>query len=312
MHKFEHLEYEGEIDDIPRMPGGQERFIISTRSLSYYQLHYHDYVELSFYTAGEGFETINGIRHPIRPGTATFLLPHHMHTIQSIPGQQLHKHSCLFDIELLFGSQENDEFSRLLYGINSQLPSCVSFSGQPREHMLGIFEYLLSIRNQTNSPGYRHMIRTKLTEALLLFVRGGSHIADDQLIEKTEDTNRLFLLVLRYVHIHYIEPITLQDLSSRFHLSVPYISRSFKKNTGNTFVSYIHQLRINSAVNMLLHTNMSITDISTEVGFESFRTFARVFREVKGLTAREYRNLYTRLGDSAMDLTGSFLSTPDS
>lgn len=292
MNKTNYLEYQGDIDDIPRMPGTRERFGIYDTNVSHTQLHYHDYVELSYFTGGSGFETINGVRHQLRPGTVSFLLPNHMHTIQSAPGQLVYKYCCMFDVQLLFGYQEDEEFSRLLYSIGTSIPSFFDFEGSAQEQVKEIFQFLLEISSKTDSTGYRHLIRTKLTEALLLFIRSAStHQSSKTLDRKPDERTQLFWPVLRYVHVHYMEPISLEDLARRFNLSVSYISISFKKYTGNTFVKYVHQLRIESAVNMLQHTKMSVTDIALEVGFESFRTFARVFREIKGITAREFRIL---------------------
>jgi transcriptional regulator GlxA family with amidase domain len=57
------------------------------------------------------------------------------------------------------------------------------------------------------------------------------------------------------------------------------------------FVEYVHRLRIERAASMLLNTDMTVHDIAFDVGFDNSRTFSRVFREVKGKTATEYRLL---------------------
>jgi transcriptional regulator GlxA family with amidase domain len=46
---------------------------------------------------------------------------------------------------------------------------------------------------------------------------------------------------------------------------------------------------------MLITTDLPVADITFAAGFESFRTFARVFREMKGLTPTQYRNLHQQL-----------------
>ncbi|WP_127583797.1 AraC family transcriptional regulator [Paenibacillus koleovorans] len=289
-----YLEYQGDIDDIPRMPGTRERFGILETSVSRTPLHYHDYAEISYFTGGSGVETINGICHSLQAGTVSFLLPNHMHTIQSAPDQFVRKYCCMFDVQLLFGYQEDGEFSRLLHTVGTELPSFGDFTGSEQETMQSIFQSLLALTHETQTPVLRHMIRTKLTEAVLLFLRSASHnqsVLKSPNATQTFRQTQLFWPVLRHVHVHYREPISLEELAQRFHLSVSYISLAFKKYTGSTFVKYIHQLRVESAVNMLRHTTISVTDIAHEVGFASFRTFARVFREIKGVTAKEFRGM---------------------
>lgn len=74
-------------------------------------------------------------------------------------------------------------------------------------------------------------------------------------------------------------------------MSVPYVSRYFKQHVGMGFVEYVHRLRVERAAGMLLNTDMSVHDIAFDVGFDNSRTFSRVFRELKGKTATEYRML---------------------
>jgi|GEM_PF-390350 len=289
-----YLEYQGDIDDIPRMPGTRERFGIHETTVSRTSLHYHDYAEISYFTGGSGVETINGIRHGLQAGTVSFLLPNHMHTIQSEPDHFVRKYCCMFDVQLLFGYEENGEFSRLLHTVGTELPSFVDFQGVEQEEMQHVFQCLLALANEAQTPALRHMIRTKLTEAALRFIRSAS--ANDQpaplapLTKRTIERTRLFEPVLRHVHLHYRESFSLEELAERFHLSASYISLAFKKYTGSTFVKYVHQLRVESAANMLRHTTISVTGIAHEVGFESFRTFARVFREIMGVTAKQFRS----------------------
>jgi AraC-like DNA-binding protein len=297
-----YLEYQGDIDDIPRFRETQERFGIYNTNVSRTELHYHDYAEISYFTGGSGFETINGVRHLLRQGTVSFLLPNHMHSISGAPGQHVSKYCCLFDIQLLFGHQEDSEFSRLLDSIGTDLPSFLDFEGSEKEKMKQILEFLLEISSESDTPIYRHLVRTKLTEAILIYIRCASRqqSCHNPLIANRESAARtqLFWPVLRYVHLHYRKPLSLEELAQRFELSVSYIGVSFKKYTGHTFVKYIHHLRIETADNMLQHTNISITDIAMEVGFESFRTFARVFREMKGITANQFRSLSKQKKDS--------------
>ncbi|WP_158606702.1 AraC family transcriptional regulator [Paenibacillus ginsengarvi] len=297
-----YLEYQGDIDDIPRFRETQERFGIYQTNVSQTNLHYHDYAEISYFTGGSGFETINGVRHQLRQGTVSFLLPNHMHSISGAPGQQVSKYCCMFDVQLLFGHQEDREFSSLLDSIGTDLPSFLDFEGSDKERMKQIFEFLLEIFSESDTPFYRHLVRTKLTEAILIYIRcarrqqsrPNSLIANKESVARTQ----LFWPVLRYVHLHYRKPLSLEELAERFELSVSYIGVSFKKYTGHTFVKYIHHLRIETADNMLQHTNISVTDIAMEVGFESFRTFARVFRERKGITANQFRSLSKQKKDS--------------
>lgn len=73
-------------------------------------------------------------------------------------------------------------------------------------------------------------------------------------------------------------------------MSVPAISSGFKRLTGENYLTYLHGIRIKNACSLLrtAHT-LSVMDIALEVGYNSYETFARVFRRQMGVTAMGYR-----------------------
>lgn len=288
MQKTIFPEYQEHIGGLQALADGQQRFFINIASVEHSYLHHHDYCELSYFTEGTGTESVNGVEHRIRPGTASFLLPHHMHKLESDPGQSMCKYRCMFDLPLLFGEREDREFSRLVYGIGTTSPSFADFEGEAAARMSATLQQLHEEFARPDSPGRNQMIRIKLCEAMLLFVRAGKTTLAPA-AEKTEEALKLSRL-LQYVHLHFSETLTLDHLAQKFCYSVPHISRSFKEHTGKKFHEYVRQLRMESAITMLLHTNMSVTDIASAAGFDSFRTFARAFRETTGQTASEFRS----------------------
>ncbi|GAA3404468.1 AraC family transcriptional regulator [Paenibacillus hodogayensis] len=289
MPKTNYPEYQDHIGGLPMSADGQQRFFINVGEVVYTPLHHHDYAELSYFVEGNGTESINGAVHRIRPGTVSFLLPHHMHKLESDSERPMTKYRCMFDLPLLFGDREDPEFSRLLYGIGTTSSSFADFEGTAAERMLTTLEQLHEEYALPDSPGKRQMIRCKLIEAMLLFIRAGTRAPAAATSGETEEKVKLSPL-LQYVHTHYSETLTLEHLSHTFRYSVPHISRLFKEHTGKRFHDYVKQLRMESAATLLLHTNMYVTDIAAATGFDSFRTFARAFREMYGQTASEFRS----------------------
>ncbi|MDF2652112.1 MAG: DNA-binding response regulator, partial [Paenibacillus sp.] len=94
------------------------------------------------------------------------------------------------------------------------------------------------------------------------------------------------------LHTHYQEDISLVIVAKHFNWNASYISRVFKQHVGQTFTDYLHSLRIARATSLLASTTMRIMDISVEVGFDQVRTMSRVFKELMGVTPREFRNRY--------------------
>ena len=69
----------------------------------------------------------------------------------------------------------------------------------------------------------------------------------------------------------------------------------FKKETGQTFINYLHNYKIEKSKNLLENTNMTLLDISLEVGFNNQSYYSTIFKKYTNMTPLEYREtaLYT-------------------
>jgi two-component system response regulator YesN len=79
------------------------------------------------------------------------------------------------------------------------------------------------------------------------------------------------------------------ELAAMVHVSAGYLGRIFKKQTGLALTDYIINKRMVVAKQLLIKTNLSITDISTRVGISYSSYFTKVFKEQVGMTPQEYR-----------------------
>jgi two-component system response regulator YesN len=95
--------------------------------------------------------------------------------------------------------------------------------------------------------------------------------------------------VCDYIDLHFMENVSLSDAAQRAFLSVSHFSALFKKSTGQTFLNYLNQVRIDKAKLLLLEPNHKIYEIADQVGYASMPTFNRIFKHAVGLTPAEYR-----------------------
>lgn len=96
--------------------------------------------------------------------------------------------------------------------------------------------------------------------------------------------------IVNYLKEHYTESeMSLTYLSQVFGLSQSYISRLFKRETGEKLLDYLHLLRLNRAKELLTETELSVQEICKAVGYTTTWTMNRVFKSYEGVTPGSYR-----------------------
>ena len=139
-----------------------------------------------------------------------------------------------------------------------------------------------------------------LKHAAMQYRNVGQFIYDvDDLIESVMDTENgeqhpsawaVVENVKDYVHEHYAEDISRQDIESSVHLNGDYLNRIFKKATGYSLVQYIQYYRILVSKRLLAEQKCTITEAGTKVGFDTPSYFAKVFKKWTNMTPNEYYN----------------------
>ncbi|MER0440931.1 AraC family transcriptional regulator [Emticicia sp. W12TSBA100-4] len=94
--------------------------------------------------------------------------------------------------------------------------------------------------------------------------------------------------VYKYVEQHYQQSIDIQAVADLANLTVPSFCRYFKKITHITYTDFVNEYRINQACRLLFE-NKSIADICFEVGFNNISHFNKTFKQLKGVSPREYK-----------------------
>ena len=98
-----------------------------------------------------------------------------------------------------------------------------------------------------------------------------------------------FSAIIECIEKNYDENLLLNDIALKFNLSVPYLSKLFKKSTGMNFADFYDNLRINHSMHDILETNIPIIDIAFKYGFPNNHAYIRAFKKVKGQLPSEAR-----------------------
>lgn len=238
--------------------------------------HYHEYYELYYLESGERYHMIHDRLYKIYPGEFLIFPPyvmHHSYGEENVPFKRI----------LLYFRKDQVEEAGLIRlldeGTGVYKPDLRS--RQMIHRMLG------ELMEEQESPGImtegysRHLLNL-----LILYT-----IRQVQAPVRPESRDRIGD-VINYIHNHYQEEISLDELAQQFFVSPYYLCREFKKHTNSTIIQYLNVTRIMNAQRKMMETDKNITEVSKETGFSNITHFNRVFKAVAGMTPSMYRKAY--------------------
>lgn len=107
--------------------------------------------------------------------------------------------------------------------------------------------------------------------------------------EKKISVTNVLKPAIEYIYKHKNENIKLEKMAKLCHISPSYFSRLFTKETGENFSIYASKLKIQWAKNLLEETDMTINEVSEELGFGESGYFIKTFKKYEGITPFLYR-----------------------
>lgn len=109
-------------------------------------------------------------------------------------------------------------------------------------------------------------------------IRNADECKDERLIE-----------IMNYIQANYLN-VSLDDLSEKFFLSKPYLSKYIKEKSGITFGDMVKKVRMKKARAMLKNTSMTVENIALSVGYQNVEHFNRLFKKTYRMTPVQFRN----------------------
>ena len=96
-------------------------------------------------------------------------------------------------------------------------------------------------------------------------------------------------LAKAYIHSHLNQPILVTDVAEHVNLSSEYFTRLFKKETGQNIKDYIIQAKMEAAKDLLARSDIPVSLIAMEMGYDNFSHFTQIFKKICGTTPSDYR-----------------------
>lgn len=231
--------------------------------------HLHEHIEAVYMISGYSELILEDGRFPLNPGDFSFVFPNQIHGYENSDNARA--------FLLIFSPELIPEFSGIFA---KKLPVSPVVQNVNSE----VVTLIKLLHSQCEAS---HEESNEIVRGIILALTG-------ILFKEFEftDLNKYNIStvknILLYCNEHYAEPITIDDAAKALHISRSHLSHIFKERLNSTFGQYISKRRIEHACLLLKHGKCTVTEAAIASGFDSVRTFNRVFSGIVGVTPRDF------------------------
>lgn len=276
--------------------------IILSYDMGFVSWHWHRHFELTYVKSGH-FEFYAGPDiFTLGPGQAVFINSQVLHQVKPYRGENPVYHSYTFAPELLSESMQSLTAAKYFIPLmrNSNFPYYI-FTGKTQWEK-DCMEQIKLLNRASAARDFSRELKI-LHYILSIFIAMIDNLPDICMEAQSSASSDSFIImkIMRFITEHYHEPISLSDLADCASISKSTLSRLFHKTLKITPIAYLLNYRINQSAIMLKKPYNTITDIALSCGFHDVSYFCKVFKSIKGLPPRQYRQKYgqeLRKGDS--------------
>lgn len=249
--------------------------------------HWHNEFELNYIRSGRAVFYYNGVQFIPEAGDIFIFQPNQTHSMTTLGNEKIYYDTLLFTSDSFGpqGERGNQAIIGPLVSGDSLIRQPINRSCAGYEVIRQTVESMVSAA-KLDTPSIDLLLKGDLLH-LFYYLHNFGHITYRQ-NEKAANEERI-RPVLSYISQHFAEDLTVDMLAQLIPLSKSYFMYCFKRITGTSVVSYITQIRIKNACEMLLSTGKQVVRIAMECGFDNLSNFNRQFKKNVGCSPLKYR-----------------------
>ena len=254
-------------------------------------VHWHDEFEIIYVRSGFLTVSISGESYIGKTGEAFVVSPGNLHLMGSQTGT-VDYFTFLFPLKYISFRTDDMLDEKLLEPLNSgHLMICPRVKDTAKELCEQLIEIYEAKKDESESK-ITTQVRTKiiLLQFILEMWKKGFVIEND-----TSGRNTVEKEMVSYIQQNFTGKISLREFGEQFHLSEKYISRYFKEHFHITLSQYVTYLRLEHAKQLLQDTDIPVTDVAMQSGYQNVSYFIRSFQKAYAVSPLKYRkNNYSR------------------
>lgn len=262
-------------------------------SHKYVNWHWHEEFEIGFVTEGSVVLGCGNRKYQMECGDIFFINSNVLHSMyKNNTSKQAVFKSIAFHSSIISESINSIFYIKYLLPIlsNGNFRECIiAKDSNSYQSMLDILSKVWNLVYSEDSD-YEIKVRNELSTLFCILNRYQQNIKEtnspkmsNYLLEKRAQ------VLLDYIHTHYKDKITIEELAKIASISKTEVLRCFKAIMGRSPISYLNSYRLQRAAHMLINTEKSIQEIAEVCGFEDNSYFSKLFKKKYHVTPRDYR-----------------------
>ncbi len=231
--------------------------------------HWHENIELLYCIHGEGEAVIDSRSVPLKKGGLTVVNSGNLHYTKMVSGKSVVYYCLIVSSDMLeqFGLfVEHKEFCEFVCS----------------EDINRRFERIVEEMRE-KKPYYQGVVKGEIGALISLLERDFSSES------RGEKKSEMVKMGIRYMKNHFREMLSLEDVAEAEGFSRFYFCREFKKITGYTINEYLRYLRCQEAERLLQSSQLAISEIASECGFDDVSYFTKIFKKQTGRLPSQLR-----------------------
>ncbi len=241
--------------------------------------HIHKYIEIIYVFKGSQDVTIEGVSYKVTEGSAAVIFPETLHSYSGTDKKYTADTAIVMCAPKLFGKLFPD-----ISDYRTESP--VITADKINSGLETAFSAIVQDNDFTVRFSWTCVIISYILQIMKPIRREGSLGADI--------TYRL----VKYIEENFTQDITRASLARTFGISECYVSKIFAQKFKINLRGYLGLLRSEYAAGLIRTTDETFTAISQAAGFNSLRTFNRMFRIAYGTSPKDYRDNISRIAGS--------------
>lgn len=257
--------------------------------------HWHPELEIMLIENGSMIYQVNQTTYHLAKGDCLFVNSNALHSASMSEDDDCHYLVATFNSNLVYGYEKSDIDTNYTFPLLNadSFPSFLFRAGSEESLLFGRYVEEIASYYDDRPSCYELHIKSRLCELWAIVFEAfqqrqassGSGLTEIKQISRLKNA-------LLFIHSHYTEPITLDQMAESCHTSKSEFCRIFKKTLHQTPFEYLLRYRIQKSLSLLVSDSHNITEIAQQVGFSGPSYYSEVFRKYMNCSPREYKKRF--------------------